>query len=190
MKNPRWKSLKFINPEKFLRGIQAPQSELDGQSIYGVSSQLRDRRVRSIEEDRRCAAFCYGFGAVTGKRVLFSDFESSDYDYVLSAEHEGHAHFIPLQMKQLVPEWRSATTSLQLEIDKLAKYRTSSDLVVAIHVNRRVNIQIEKLDLSSLNINELWLFGVLDQKYQEWLLLGDIKKPTYGAYRYKLPAHA
>ena len=40
MRDLGWKNLKFINPEKFLKGIAEPHEELGGNSILGLSRQI------------------------------------------------------------------------------------------------------------------------------------------------------
>jgi len=190
MRDPAWKKLRFMNPGRFLLGIEVPVQELGGISIYDAAKRFNNRQARPIEEDRRCAILCHGISVASGRKVLFSSFEASDYDYVLAAEHEGHAHYIPLQMKQLVPESKNPTTSLQAEIDKLKKYATSSDLVVAIHINRRVSVDLDKIDVSNLTIHELWLFGPIASPSGPWCIIGDIKKSNWHAHEFALPLHA
>ena len=152
------------------------------------ADMLLNRRVRDISEDRRCAIFCHGAGQVLDKNILFAPHEKSDYDYIGAYEHEGAVLRFPIQLKQLVPDRLNPSTTLQNEIDKLKKYSGSSDLVVAIHINRKVHVKPLDLDVSGLKIKEIWLFGQFDQSSQNWLLFGNLMTPSPNAYTFRLPA--
>jgi hypothetical protein len=179
-----WSKLKYADPSKFL---------LDADTLFITSGLKRfknstdillDKRLRPLYEDWRCAVFCHGAGQALGAKILFARLESADYDYVGAFEHpDGLARF-PIQMKQLVPERLNDATNLQIEIDKLKKYTDAKDLVVAIHVNRKVNLRPEKLNVSGLRVKEIWLFGQLQPN--TWLLTGNLMgNPS--SYKFRFP---
>ena len=120
--------------------------------------------------------------------MLFSDYESSDYDYVGIYENNGAMQAFPIQLKQLVPDRLNPSTTLQAEIDKLKKYSGSSDLVVAIHVNREIHLKPQDIDIQGLKIKEIWLFGQLDLDSLDWVLIGNLMTTNPIAYIFQLPA--
>lgn len=189
MKYREWSKLSFIDPAAYLAGLRKMLRELIPQLQPHAAFAMKTRPAREMREDQRCAIFCYGMARVSGATIKFSDTERSDYDYILSVAHNGAYSFVPLQMKQLVPESVNSGTTLQCEINKLKrKYVVSSDLVVAIHVNRLGFTVIEDLDLSNLKIGELWLFGVSDPENSEWRIIGNLLGPQKNAVTFQLPA--
>src|SRR5690606_4253872 len=106
-------------------------------------------------------------------------------DFVVRFERDGFLNFVPLQLKELVPEQVSNSASLQVEIDKLEKYVDSSDLVVAFHLNRNFELVPEQLDFSRLRLRQLWFVGYTGRS-TDWLLLGDMlsaeAKPSFFRY--------
>lgn len=100
---------------------------------YNVAS-LRTNALKPYREGRQCALFCYGMGRLMGREVRFAQAEDADVDFVGRYEVDGTAHYVPIQMKEVVPAEVRVEVSLQQEIDKLAKYVDSQDLTVVFHV--------------------------------------------------------
>lgn len=147
---------------------------------------LLTRRLRHISEARRCAIFLHGVGQALNKKILFATNENADYDYVGAYEQNGAISRFPIQLKQLVPDRLNPSTDLQAEIDKLKKYSGSSDLVVAIHINRNMHLKSQDLDVSKLKIKEIWLFGQLGPGSKTWLLFGNLMSVNPNAYTFQL----
>lgn len=188
MKNSAWASLKYVNPTKFLLGMDKMFDDLGIRKYKNPSDILLDRRVREIAEDRRCAIFCHGAGQALGTKILFASHESADYDYVGAYQHNGSIYRFPIQLKQLVPDRLNPPTSLQREIAKLRKYPDSQDLVVAIHINRKIHIKPQELDTSGLKVKEIWIYGQLQSHSDTWLLFGNLMADEPNAYTFQLPA--
>lgn len=188
MKNYAWANLKYMNPTKLLLGMDKMFNDSGIKKYEHASDILLDRRVRDIAEDRRCAIFCHGAGQALGTEILFASHESADYDYVGAYKHNGSILTFPIQLKQLVPDRLNPFTSLQRELDKLSKYTDAQDLVVAIHINRKVHIKAQDLNTSELKIKEVWLYGQLQSDANTWLLLGNLMARTPNAYTFQLPA--
>ena len=188
MQDSGWSKLSYYNPTKMLVGLDELFDSSGIKKYKHPADILLNRRVRDISEDRRCAIFCHGAGQVLGKKILFASHEKSDYDYVGAYEHEGAILRFPIQLKQLVPDRLNPSTDLQAEIDKLKKYSGFSDLVVAIHINRKIHIKPLGLDISGLKIKEIWLFGQFAQNNQDWLLFGNLMTANPNAYTFQLPA--
>lgn len=187
MKNSEWTSLKYMDPTKLLVGLNELFDASGIRKYRNPSDILLDRRVREIAEDRRCAIFCHGASQVLGTKILFAPYESADYDYVGAYQHNGSVQMFPIQLKQVVPDRLNSSTCVQHEISKLKKYTDARDLVVAVHINRKVHIKPEDMDLSGLKIKELWLYGELQEDSSTWLLLGNLMAASRNAYTFQLP---
>jgi hypothetical protein len=187
VKDRRWLKLSFKDPLPYLTQMQGMLNKSGVFKFSNWKEILRNRKLRNIWEDRRCAIFCYGLSKTTDSKIFFSNFESSDYDYVLAIEHSNNKWFVPLQMKQLVSTEVNSSTNIQQEINKLKKYTTSQDLVVAIHINRVVEFGIEDLDLSGLNIRELWFFGHFPSDKYKWRIIGNALSPDPKELLFSLP---
>lgn len=188
MRNHAWANLKYMNPTKLLLGMDKMFDDSGIKKYDHASDILLDRRVRDIAEDRRCAIFCHGAGQALGTEILFASHESADYDYVGAYKHNGSILTFPIQLKQLVPDRLNPSTSLQRELAKLSKYTDAQDLVVAIHINRKVHIRPQDLDTSELKIKEVWLYGQLQSDANTWLLFGNLMARNPDAYTFQLPA--
>lgn len=187
MQNPAWAKLKYINPTKLLLGMHAMFDASGLKKYKRASDILLDRRAREISEDRRCAIFCYGVGQVSGTEILFSPYEHADYDYVGAFKHNGRTYTFPIQLKQLVPDRLNMATRLQREISKLGKYADAKDLVVAFHINRKIHVKPQELDVSNIKVKELWLYGCLRDQGSSWLLFGNLMSASPHAYKFQLP---
>jgi hypothetical protein len=188
MQDPQWAKLRYSNPTKMLIGLDELFASVGLKKYKNATDVLRNRRVRHISEDQRCAIFLHGAGQALGKKILFAPFENSDYDYVGAFEHNGTILRFPIQLKQLVPDRLNSSTDLQAEITKLKKYSGLADLVVAIHINRTMRLKPQELDVSGLKVKEIWLFGQLGQNSATWLLFGNLLASISNAYKFQLPS--
>ena len=118
--------------------------------------------------------------------MRFAFAEEQDIDFVARFERDECVHFVPLQMKELVPERVRDSASLQDELNKLGKYSSSSDLVVAFHLNRGVTVVPEQLDFGKVKVAQLWFVGYTGQG-REWHLLGDMLSERGGASVFRYP---
>ncbi len=188
MKNSAWASLKYMNPTELLLGMDRMFDDSGIKKYKNASDILLNRRIRDIAEDRRCAIFCHGAGQALGAEILFAAHESADYDYVGAYKKNGALFTFPIQLKQLVPDRLNPSTSLQSEIDKLSKYADAQDLVVAIHINRKVHFKPQDLNTSELKVKEIWLYGQLQNDASRWLLFGNLMAEKPSEYTFQLPA--
>jgi len=182
-----WKNLEFLSAEKFLVGLKKIYDDLPMDRMPKNLASLRRRDVRHIGEARRCALFCYGVGQLLGVKISFADHESKDYDYVGAYVYAGTVSYVPIQMKEFVPVGVNPKAQLQSEIDKLRKYRDSSDLVVAMHINRKGFIRLSELNFTGLPIKELWFFGAKEDSALDWLVIGNVLKQNAVWYEFRHP---
>ncbi len=184
IRSKSWPKLKYYDPADILRKLRAvemknPVSELP----YKVGS-LRTKSLRTRGESRQCALFCHGMSQCLGLTLSYAESEDSDYDFVVFCAE--NSSFVPVQMKELVPEKLNPDTDLQKEIDKLSKYVDSSDLCVALYLNRELkSLDIRRLDVSRVNVAELWLFGAASEDQKQWKLIGNLlEQPLVYEFHY------
>lgn len=169
-----WSKLEYLDPHAFLVGLAKIAESIPQSGVpYNVAS-LRTNQLKRHREARQCALFCYGMGHLVETMVRFAPAEEADVDFVAWFNKGDESHFVPIQMKELVPARVRADVSLQGEIDKLGKYVDSKDLCVVFHINREVSISPSELDVSRALIRELWLVGSSDAEGREWRLCGDL----------------
>ncbi len=144
--------------------------------------------MREYREGRQAALFCYGVGRAIGVEVGFALFEKEDYDIVARFRLGDTEHFVPVQLKELVPAKLNDKADLQGELDKLSrKYLTSADLVVAIHVNRDItDLHPAELRLPR-GLAQIWLYGACDRNQERWLIIGDLLKDANRVYEFHYP---
>lgn len=181
-----WTRLKYHDPKEILLGlrdiaIKFPLSEMP----YKVAS-LRTRELRQYGESRQCALFCYGMSKFLGTKILYAQYEASDYDFVAVREVDDILQYTPIQMKEIVPDTVNTKSTLDSEISKLCKYVDSKNLVVGIHVNRAGKLDLKNINIPKLNIAELWFFAAADENQSKWYLFGNMLKenPRYLEFDY------
>lgn len=169
-----WEKLEYHDPEKILLGFKDIASNFPISSApYNVAS-LRTRELRLYGESRQCALFCYGISKARNIKVHYAHLEKSDYDFVGVYPENDYLNYVPIQMKEFVPEKVNPKAQLENEIKKLQKYTDSQDLCVAIHLNRNISFDFKNIVIPELNIRELWFFGAKAPNQSEWWLLGNI----------------
>lgn len=183
-----WETLQYLDPERFLVGLRRialtyPLNELR----YHVSS-LRTRELRRAGEGRQAALFAYGMGQVLGVPISFAHSEAKDHDVIVRYVANQRLNYVPVQLKEWVPDFLNSQSTLQDELDKLVKYADSRDLAVAFHLNRDVTIHLSKLKLPHGRIGELWFYGTSDPSQENWVLIGNLLSPNPRAYEFAYPA--
>lgn len=183
-----WAKLKYLDPERILIGLRelALTQQLD--QLPKEVATLRTRELRTYGEGRQCALFCYLMGQALGIKVMMALVEKSDYDCLAYFDRNGTNNFIPIQMKEYVPEPINPRTNLQSLIDGLVKYVDSESLVVAVHINRCATVKLSELSLPKLKIGALWFFGANDADQTMWTLIGNLLKPNPCYYEIPYPA--
>lgn len=186
MRERRWSKLPFYDPKGLLIELDKLSDKVSAANLPYNLASLRTNELKPYREGRQCALFCYGVGQRFGLDVRFAFAEEQDIDFVARFERDECVHFVPLQMKELVPERVRDSASLQNELNKLAKYGDSSDLVVAFHLNRGVTVVPEQLDFANFKVAQLWFVGYTGHG-QEWRLLGDMLSKSGGASVFRYP---
>lgn len=176
--------LEYRDPRPFLVHLRQFELELSASATPERVRNLRTNQLKPARELREAAIFCYLAGQRMGTTVRLAPEEKQDYDFVAAWSAHDQACFAPVQLKELPPEATAPAATLQDIISGLRQY-SSSELVVAIHLNRAISFDPYALAIPSLQIAELWAFGATSPDQNAWALWGDIlRSPTVSYHAY------
>ena len=185
-----WESLTYIDAQKILVGLHRISVTQPLNTLRYHAASLRSRELRSFGEGRQAALFCHGMGSALGVKLFFAQQEKRDHDIVVRYEKNGSLNYVPVQLKEWVPEFLDPRSSLQSEIDKLGKYVSGKDLVVAFHINRESTVHLSKLDFSKCKLAGLWLFGATELSQQRWIIVGNLLSQNPMSCEFSYPTAA
>jgi hypothetical protein len=164
----------YKDPASWLRQLRQMETHIARSGLPYKIRSLRTHRLRKWQESRQAALFSYGIRErCSDCHVDFALVEDADYDAVVRCHSRDEVVFTPVQLKELPP--RSVgrdSASLEYIFEKLRRYTDSSNLIVAIHLNRRFKGPIDNLPL--LPIGGLYFFGAADPRQRTWQLTGDV----------------
>ena len=183
-----WHKLKFVSAKRLLVGLQDIATRCPLHELRYAASSLRTRELRQFGEGRQAALFCYGMGQAIGTTVDFAQNESKDYDIVARFVKDGKLNYVPVQLKEWVPEFLNSASTLQSELDKLEKYVDSHDLVVAFHLNREATVYLLDLRCPEGRVAEIWLYGALSQDQIQWVMIGNLLRRPATNYAFSYPS--
>lgn len=188
MKIKEWDNLEYHDSRKVLLELRELQEKVVESDLPDNVKNLRTRGSQNYSEGRQAALFCYGIGsAVLNTKVYHARSEVSDYDCVALWEKESIQSYTPIQLKELVPESLNSKAILNVELEKLKKYVSSEDLVIALYVNRAYRLVFSEIQVPDLRVAGVWLYGGLSADQNRWFLYGNIlKDPQY--YEFSYPA--
>ncbi len=170
-----WGKLAYHDPRADLVALRAIELESANWPLDPRVRALRTGKQKMYREWREAALFCHGLSAaVLGCPVHFAPVESSDYDFIARWQSGDTLSFAPVQMKELVPTALNPAAEISDLLAKLQKYPSSDDLVIAVHVNRRVQLTIDAITVPALRVAEIWLFGAGSSDQSKWYLIGDL----------------
>jgi len=124
---------------------------------------------------------------VAGVPVSFAQAEASDYDIIARYVRSDIAYYVPIQLKELVPEYVNPKADLQAELDKIAKYADSKELVVAFHLNVGQRVEFAGLTFPVGIVSELWFYGASTSDQSQWALIGDMLRDNRYVYEFHYP---
>ncbi len=170
-----WESLKFSDPSKILPELQKIRVLVASSSLDERGKDLRTTLLTPHRQAWEAAIFCYGMSILLETKVFVSPYEAADYDAVALWAEGDAKKFVPIQIKEVVPESLNSKTDLNQEIAKLAqRYPVSKDIVVVIHVNRNGRLDLSSIVVPKLNLGELWLIGASTPDQTKWFMAGDL----------------
>lgn len=172
----KWDSLSFRDAKTDLINLGKLQARLaESHETSREVANLRDRDLRQYLQWRQAALFCHLVQATTGRASLaYTVVEDEDYDALACWIDGDTKHYVPIQLKEVVPQSRNPSASLEAELGKLSKYATSRETVVAVHVNRAGRLDFSSLKPPKARVREIWLFGALSADQRSWFLYGDL----------------
>jgi hypothetical protein len=170
-----------------LLGLRDIEYRYSLQTLPYKEASLRSRELRRFGEGRQAALFCYGISQLIGLPVFFAQVERQDYDIIARIVKDGEPYYVPVQLKEWVPDFMPNAGTLQEEVEKLKKYSSSTDLVVAIHLNRDSRIELASLDLPIEELGELWFFGAAEPTQKKWRLIGNLLSPSCEEHEFFYP---
>jgi len=182
-----WLSLQYLDPERFLVGLREIALTLPLDELHYKVASLRTHDLRKASESRQAALFAHGMGQVLHAPIAFAVSEAQDYDVVVKYATEGKINYIPVQLKEWVPDFLNPSATLQSELSKLSKYTDSKDLAVAFHLNRDATVHLSQLQFPHGKIGALWFYGATDLAQERWCLIGNLMLPGAKAYEFQYP---
>jgi hypothetical protein len=171
-----WTRLDYVDPDIYVAEQQKLRARISETDTPDKIRNLRTRTLAPLREAWDAGVFCYLLRRMTGFEIYFSAVEDQDYDAIFTWRDNDIQNFAPVQMKEVVPAELNPKQRLKDVISSLKKYADSKDLVVAIKVNRNVRIEAKDLEVESLPVAEVWLFGATEPREEQWSLfrkLGD-----------------
>ena len=142
----------FRDPERFLVTLAKLEPRLAASNLDSKVKQLRTNNLKQWHEARQAAIFCYGMAQKMERPIYLCREAAQDYDFVASYVEDETQYFVPVQLKEVVPDSLNATSSVQEIIRSLTKYVDSKDLTVAIYLNRQVHFDPKTLIVPPLRI--------------------------------------
>ena len=153
--------LDYIDPRDLLRSI--------GPTVVGVLQHpdevrgLTDHQKNDYIQKHQAGFLSLFMKQIAGPNanITLALKEADDYDCVIRAIDAGRETAYKLvQLKQLPNHQVNDDIDLQTIINRLkVKYASSGDLVVAIWINRDIELDFNQLDFIGLRVEQLWLFG-------------------------------
>jgi hypothetical protein len=172
-----WQHLDYKDPSQLLRALRPLQLRLAQSALSKRIKSLRGPGAKVHRERWHAALFTHGLSVCLNLPSLeFASVEKQDYDCV--ARHVNgdtcDYDYVPIQLKELVPAKLNPGASLEREIAKLTKYSSSTDLCVAVFLNRAGRLDLASIKVPKLHIAELWLYGNLTPDQSKWFLYGNV----------------
>ncbi|MCU0955390.1 MAG: hypothetical protein MUC37_12480 [Hyphomicrobium sp.] len=154
-----------------LRKVQLAISEL--QNIPNSIRNLRTRKLKRERELWMAFLLAYGLRARTGLPLLLADDEESDHDVVLATVANDLPHFLPVQLKEVVPEDLNPTANVQNIIDDTFAKRSYQDTLLAIKITQNYSFDPNGLVVPPFSFAGIWIFAAVSPDQSRWALWGD-----------------
>lgn len=178
-------ALEYGDPRSYLISLAKIQPTISASGLDRGVRTLRTRELRIHRERRQAALFCHFIAERMKTAVLFAPVEAQDYDFVSRWEAGGTARYAPTQLKEIVPAYLNPRASIEAVIGSLSKYADSSDLSVAIHLNRDFDFNPGGLRIPKLSLASLWIFWATAPGGKQWALFGDLlHEPRHSLHEY------
>lgn len=166
------KSLVYRDPEIALVELREIELLAAASDVSESVRTLRTNDLKNVREYRQAAIFCHGISFFLKQKVLFCPTDRHDHDFIATWQVDDERHFVPVQLKELVPEHLNPKSTLDEIVKKLSKYKSSTDLTVVIFLNREGSFNPSRLALpANIQISGLWIVTRIGD--DRWRLVGD-----------------
>jgi hypothetical protein len=180
-----WERLKYYDPADVLRRFRSLEYRVAESSLPDNVKKLRRSDLKGHREGRNAALFCLCMTSVQGTTVFFARLEDQDYDFVTLWQQGDGVAYTPVQLKEVVPVSLNPTTDINATLAKLDKYSASDRTVVALLVNRELQLEFNSIDVPKLRLGGVWLYGAASRDQQKWFIYGDLlSKPYFCEFEY------
>ena len=172
--------LAYGDPRGFLAALRSLEWAVVASPTPEQIKTLRKQGLKTEREMRDAAIFCVGMSERIGFDVRFAPVEDQDFDFIATwFDGEGMRNYCPVQLKEVAPPHLNPDTTIQAVVDGLARYADSTDVTVAIKINRPGRFDPSELKLpANLRIGGLWFFAGLSADQSEFGLWGDFLSKT------------
>jgi hypothetical protein len=184
-----FESMDWVDPKQALINLRWLELNLP-EDLDEKVRRLRTNKLKDLREARTGAIFAYGLAnKVIGVPVFVAKAESKDFDFVMRWFKDGNQYFVPVQLKELPPDDLNPGVSIDEIYTKLSKYSGANDLLVLIHVNRRITFDYHPWkNTQRPNIRELWYLGCVAPDQSEWMIYGSALETNPSRYDFSYPA--
>ncbi|HEX7018191.1 MAG TPA: hypothetical protein VF209_04775 [Patescibacteria group bacterium] len=180
-----WSTLAYKIPRDWLIELARIERDIVPQVANPRIASLRTNRLKWAREARQAGLLTYGMEQLTGKTINFALYEDSDFDFIARYIEDGVDNYVPVQLKEWVPDTLNPTQSLNDIFEGLRRYSDPSDLTVAIYVSRNTTLNLNDIRLTGTTFKEVWLFGSCSADKSRWFVCGDIQgEPKYFEFDY------
>lgn len=191
LRTNEWFGLTYFNPVETLDWLRHVRSFVSSvpHELSERTLRLRDGKQKRIRELRDISILCHGLATqVVGAPLLYANSESQDYDTITCWQRDGELRFTPIQLKELPPEEYNVRVKLPDIFAGLARSPCLHDTVVAIKVNRMMDLNLNALPSAPDHVGGLWLFGGASPDQEKWWLYGDMTaEPRSYWFDYPVP---
>ena len=167
-----WASRQFYDPEPVLRYLRGVEIDLAQSDTPELIRRLRTNRLKTDREARNALLFAHGMSSAVAGKVLVAPGEVEDCDFITKTQVRDTEFFSCVQLKELAPEDLNPSHTLDALVTELSQL-PKSDAVLAIHLNRRGQIQLSTLAAVRVPFAELWFFWAATPDMSAWRLYGD-----------------
>jgi len=182
-----WDRLKYYDPSIVLADLGKLDHLTAESSLPKNVKTLRRNNLKEYREGRDAALFCLGMSKVQGTTVFFARFEAQDYDFVTLWQDGSETIYTPVQLKEVVPESLNPNSNVNSTLAKLTKYSGFNRTVVALRVNRNIHLEFNSIQVPTMRLGGIWLYGAAARDQQKWFIYGDLlNEPHLWEYEYPL----
>lgn len=164
MKSSNYENLEFLDPKRAI-GFHSVKSFFQQDFPSDQDSKQKRPEKKPQLEDRQAALFSLAWKEFhKAKKVKYSMVaeESNAADCILEiTNEEGKKEYKEIQLKEVVPEEVNKKQTLQALLNKLVKkYFVSSELAIAINMNRDENTDLADISFPEANNITFWIYGL------------------------------